>query len=131
VLGSAGAAEAAAYVRAAIGDDAAQTSPVAAYGRAVAALVAGDDAEAGAWASVVRGGPSDAFARTGTALEALAAADAATYHAALVEIVHDFEARDEHLTGVAFADTAALLDTLAAPRGLAVHPTSAVLPPSA
>ena len=36
--------------------------------------------------------------------------------------------RDEHLTGVAYADTAAMLETLAAPRGIAAHPHSALLP---
>src|SRR3954454_16053859 len=43
------------YVRAAIGGEAAGGSPTAAYARAVAALVAGDDAEAAAHARVMRG----------------------------------------------------------------------------
>jgi hypothetical protein len=131
VLGGAGADEAAAYVRAAVGDETARESATAAYARAIAALVAGDDAEAAGWAEVMRGGPSEAFARTGAALGAIAGGDAAAYAQALGAIVADFESRAEHLTGVAFADTAALLETLAAPRGLAVRPASTVLAPLA
>jgi hypothetical protein len=40
----------------------------------------------------------------------------------------DFEARDQHLSGVAVADTAMVLERLAEPRGMAVHPVSALLP---
>jgi hypothetical protein len=119
--------EEAAYVRAAIDDEAAAASPTAAYARAVAALIAGDDAEAAAHARVMRGG-SDAFGRTADAIEALAGGDAAAYREAVTAIVRDFESRDEHLTGVAYADTAAMLETLAAPRGIAAHPHSGVLP---
>jgi hypothetical protein len=129
VLAGAGPEEAA-YVRAAIGGEAAAASPTAAYARAVAALVAGDDAEAAAHALVMRGG-SEPFVRTAAAIEALASGDAPGYREAITAIVHDFASRDEHLTGVAYADTAAMLETLAAPRGLAAHPHSAVLPPPA
>jgi hypothetical protein len=55
----------------------------------------------------------------------------ASYREAVLAIVHDFEGREEHLTGVAFADTAAMLETLAAPRGLAAGLASAALPPPA
>src|SRR4051812_12608004 len=120
----------AAYARAAIGDEAASGSPAAAYVRAVCALMAGEDSGAARWAEVMRGG-SDAFARAADAIAALAAGDGAAYREAVLAIVHDFEARDEHLTGVPFADTAAMLETLAAPRGLAADLTSGVLPPRA
>ena len=60
----------------------------------------------------------EAFARTADALGALAAGDRAAYDPALRAIVADFEARDAHLTGVAIADTAIMLDRLAEPRGL-------------
>jgi hypothetical protein len=43
-------------------------------------------------------------------------------------IVRDFEARTDHLTGVAIADTALVLERLAAPRGLAAGVESVVLP---
>jgi hypothetical protein len=98
--------------------------------RAMAALVAGEDAEAGRWADVMRGG-SEAFGRAAEGIAALAAGDRARFRGAVLAIVRDFEARDEHLTGVAFADTAAMLQTLAAPRGLAADLASGVLPPRA
>ena len=41
----------------------------------------------------------------------------------------DFEAREEHLTGVPIADTALVLERLAERRRLAAHPRSALLPP--
>jgi hypothetical protein len=68
-----------------------------------------------------------AFDRTGRALAALAAGDRSGYAAALGEIVADFEARDQHLSNVAFADTAAVLERLADGRGLAVRPASDIL----
>jgi len=129
VLCGAGAEEAA-YVRAAISDEDAAGSPTAAYARAVAALVAGDDAETARHAAVMRGG-SEPFGRAAAAIDALARGDAAAYREALTAIVHDFESRDEHLTGVAFADTAAMLETLAAPRGLDARVASGLLPPVA
>ena len=66
----------------------------------------------------------DAFARTGRALEALAAGDGSAYAAALAEILADFERRDLHLSGVPYADTAAVLERLADQRGLAMSPAA-------
>ena len=54
--------------------------------------------------------------------------DPAGYAAALGEIVADFEARDQHLSGVAVADTALVLERLADARGIAVRPASALVP---
>jgi hypothetical protein len=130
VLAGAGAEEAA-YVRAAIDDDAAATSPTAAYARAVAALITGDDDEAARHAEAMGAAPAEPFGRAAAAIDALARGDGGAYREALTAIVHDFEAREAHLTGVAFADTAAMLETLAAPRGLAARPSSAVLAPLA
>jgi len=127
VLGGAGGEEAA-YVRAAVSDESASGSPTAAYARAVAALVAGDDDEAARWAGAMRAG-SAPFGRAAAAVEALARGDTDGYRDAVTAIVTDFEAREEHLTGVAFADTAAMLETLAAPRGLAARRASPVLAP--
>ena len=70
----------------------------------------------------------DAFARTGEAISALAAHDEARYAAALEAIVRDFEERSQHLTGVAIADTALMLEALAARRGMAAGIESPVLP---
>jgi hypothetical protein len=102
-------------------------SPVAAYALAVSALVAGDDASARRLAQRLRSA-SDAFRRAGEAMAALADRDPQRAGEAISAIVADFEARDEHLTGVRIADTALMLRELATARGLEVHVTSPVLP---
>jgi hypothetical protein len=122
--------DAAAYVRAALADDAdASGSPAAAYALAIAALIVGDDSDADRRAGAMRGG-SDAFDRTAAAIAALARSDRDAYAAALAAIVEDFEHRPAHLTGVAIADTALMLERLAAPRGLSAGVQSALLPAS-
>jgi hypothetical protein len=119
---------AAEYARAALADDLeASGSPTACYALALAALVEGDDEEAGRRAKAMRGA-SEAFDRAAAAIAALAVGDGAGYAAAVGEIVHDFEQRSAHLTGVAIADTALVLERLAAPRGLAAGLRSDVLP---
>ncbi len=115
----------AAYVRAALPDP--PDTPVAAYAGALAALTLGDDAAARALAARAREG-GEAFARTADAIAALAAGDGAAYAGALDAILADFAARPAHLTGVRVADTAAVLELLAARRGLAVRPASDLLP---
>lgn len=122
VLAGNDAAAAARYVRAEVPDPGG--SPVATYAVAIAALVLGEPLPDTA-PMHARG---DAFARTATALDALAAGDATAYADAVRAIVADFEARDEHLTGVPIADTALLLQQLALPRGLAVPLASPLLP---
>lgn len=132
VLAGGGAREAR-YARRALGDAAraGAESPTASYAQALAALILDLDVEAQVWALAMSAG-SDAFKRTAEAVAALAAWDGGRYAVALAEIVHDFEARTEHLTGVAIADTAVVLDVLAARRGFAVTMASPVLPaPSA
>jgi hypothetical protein len=119
--------EQAAFVRANVPDEAATDSAPASYALAIAALVEGDDARAGELAQGMRAG-SPAFVRAADAIGALAVGDAAAYAAAVQAIVEDFAARDEHLTGVPIADTAVMLECLAAPRGLACHPASPLLP---
>jgi hypothetical protein len=121
-------ATAAIEVRAALEDDPdAAGSPVASYALAVAALIDGDDDAVAALADVMvpRGG---AFERTATAMRALAAGDGEAYAAALAEIEADFAARDEHLTGVAIADTAIMLELIAAERGMAAGIDSPLVP---
>jgi len=109
------------------GDADAEGSPVASYVLAVAALIVGDDDEVALRASRMepRG---EAFERTATALKSLAARDDGAYAAALAAIEADFAARDEHLTGVAIADTAVMLEQLADERGMAVKPSSPLVP---
>jgi hypothetical protein len=119
---------AAGEVRDALRDDPdADGSPVAAYVLAVAAVIAGDDDEVAARAATMepRG---EAFERTAAALRALAAGDGEAYATALAAIEADFAGRAEHLTGVAIADTAVMLELLAADRGLAVRPDSPLVP---
>jgi hypothetical protein len=97
--------------------------PAAAYAGALAAVVLRRPPEV---APMVEAG--GAFERTGRALAALAASDGEAYGAALAAIVADFEARDEHLSGVAVADTAMVLERLAEGRGMAARPASTLLP---
>ena len=117
--------DAAAYVRAALG--AAPDSPPACYALAITALVEGDDGAAAAAAAGMRAG-SPAMVRAADAMAALAGGDAAAYGKAVRAIVADFEGRDDHLTGVAIADTALMLERLAAARGMASGVTSPLLP---
>ncbi len=116
---------AAAYARAAL--DGESDSPTAAYARALACLAMHDDAEAAAAAAQMATG-GEAFERTAAALGALARRDEVAYATALRAVIADFEGRDVHLTGVAIADTAVVLERLAEPRGLAQRPTSPLLP---
>ncbi len=119
------AAAAATYARTEIPDDAG--SPPARYAVAVAALVLGDDAGAEAAAAGMRAG-SPAFVRAADAVIALARGDAAAYATAVRAIVADFEGRTAHLTGVAIADTALMLERLAEGRRIACRPASELLP---
>jgi len=102
-------------------------SPAAAYACALAALAQGDDEAALPAIEGMRGG-GEAFARTAAALYALARGDREAYATAVTAIVADFAVRERHLTGVAFADTAVMLERLAAPRGMAARPASSVMP---
>jgi hypothetical protein len=118
--------EEAAYVRGELGDEA--DSPVASYALALACLVEGDDGRARAAAAGMREG-SEPMDRTADAIEALADRDPDRYAAAVRAIVADFEARDQHLTGVPIADTALVLERIAAQRGMAAGVRSPLVPP--
>jgi hypothetical protein len=118
-------AEAAAYARRELGGTV--DSPASCYALALAALIQDDDAAAAGAANGMRGG-GDAFSRTAAAIDSLAAGDGERYRRALREIVADFEQREEHLTGVAIADTALVLQWLAERRGMAAEISSPLLP---
>ncbi|MGI8800565.1 MAG: hypothetical protein ACR2KV_00090 [Solirubrobacteraceae bacterium] len=118
--------EEAGYVEAALAGGEAR-SPTAAYARAIAALVLGEDERAAEWAVLMRGG-SPAFERTATAIAAVAAGDAAAYRAAVEAIVGDFAGREAHLTGVPIADTAMMLEALAESRGLGTGVAGPLMP---
>jgi hypothetical protein len=98
-------------------------TPATAYLSALAEVTLGEPAEVGVMLAA-----GDAFERTGRALRALAEGDAAAYAVALREIVDDFEARGTHLSGVPIADTALVLERLAAARGIAAHPAGPLVP---
>jgi hypothetical protein len=98
-------------------------TPASAYLRALAQVALGGRPDVGTMLAA-----GDSFARTGRALQALADRDRPEYAAALGEIVADFEARDQHLSGVAIADTALVLERLAEPRGMAVRPVGPLVP---
>jgi hypothetical protein len=117
---------AARYARAALAD--ASESPVASYALAIAALVERDDDTAATAAEGMRAG-APAMGRAADAIAALASRDTVAYSAAVRAIVADFEARDEHLTGVAIADTAVMLERLAQARAMNSGVTSPLLPP--
>lgn len=114
------------FARAELAENGGDT-PAAAYVQALAALICGDSAASSAWSQRMRPG-GEAFARTADAIQALAEGDGPAYAAALGRIVHDFERRSRHLTGVAIADTALMLQELASRRGLAAALNSRVLP---
>lgn len=118
---------AAAYVRGALADGGCD-SPPACYALALAAAIQGDDEAALSAIDGMRASEDAAFARTADALHALAVGDREAYARAVTAIVADFAAREHHLTGVAFADTAAMLERLAARREMAVKPASTVMP---
>lgn len=117
--------DAAAWARAALDD--ACDSPTSCYALALARLAEGDDQGALAACEGMRAGDA-AFGRAADAIAALARRDREAYAAALTAIVADFAARDAHLTGVAIADTALLMQALAAHRGMAVPPDPPLLP---
>lgn len=102
-------------------------SPTAAYARALAQLVEGDDEAARTSAQVMRGS-SGAFDRAAEAIVAVVARDAPACTHAIQRIVDDFEGRTEHLTGVAIADTALMFERLAKARGVSADVASALLP---
>ncbi len=121
---------AAEYTRAALVDEQQVVgSPTASYARALAALIEGDDADARRFSETMAAG-GDSFARTAQAIAALATRDERTYTDSLEAIVRDFEQRQGHLTGVAIADTALMLEQLAAARDMAVGIESPVMPAS-
>ena len=118
---------AAAYVRDAVGEGGCD-SPPACYALALAAAIQGDDEAALPAIEGMRASEDAAFGRAADALHALAVRDHDAYARAVTAIVADFAAREEHLTGVAFADTAVMLERLAAGREMAVRPASTVMP---
>lgn len=107
---------------------ASEGSPIARYGATLALLTLGADEEAVALAEGLRS--SDDFPRAvADALAALGAGDAASYRAAVRDVLRSFEERGAYLEDVPVADTVLVLEELARARGIAVESESALLPP--
>ena len=103
-------------------------SPIGRYAGTLALLVLGEDADAQALASTLRG--RDDFPQAvADALFMLATADGAGYRVAVENVFDAFERRTDFLEDVPVADTVLVLQVLAAQRDLAVDlPSSPVLP---
>jgi hypothetical protein len=105
------------------------SSPIGAYAAALAHLVLGEDAEARELAVGLQAEDESAFPRpVADALAALADADAGAYEDAAGRVLVSFEERDAYLEDIPVADTVAVLEALAARRGLAAGLRSPLLP---
>ena len=116
LLAGGDASEAARWALAAGAEEA--ESPIGRYAAALALLVLGRDADAGTVAATLRG-RADFPADVAAALAALAAGNAESYAAAAEDVLRSFEARDAFLEDMPVADTALVLERLAAERGIA------------
>jgi tetratricopeptide (TPR) repeat protein len=104
-------------------------SPIGRYAAALACLALEDDEAARSHADALL--ERDDFPRdVGDALAAIAAHDGAAYATAVTAVTASFEARDEYLEDVPVADTAIVLQALAARRGLEAPLASPLLPSS-
>jgi hypothetical protein len=106
-------------------------SPIGRYAASLALLVLGEDVEARATASTLRG--RDDFPQAvADGLVTIAAADRAGYLLAVEDVLESFERRDGYLEDVPVADTVLVFQILAAARDAAVDlPSSPLLPPAA
>jgi len=94
-------------------------SPIGRYAAALACLVLGEDVEARAIGSTLRG--LDDFPQAvADAVVTVAASDRAGYLLAIEDVLESFEQRTEFLEDVAVADTVLVLQRLAAARDVAV-----------
>ena len=102
-------------------------SPIGRYAGVLAYLVLREDDAAAAVAATLAGADSIPPAVTAS-LDALAHTDASAYESAIVDLVADFESREEYLEDVPVADTVLALQQLAAARGIDVPLESVLLP---
>ena len=102
-------------------------SPIGRYAAALARLVLGDDAEAGALAETLTGVESIPRA-VAESVAALAAHDAPAYETAIRALVADFEALEEFLEDTPVADTGLALQALASERWIVIELESPLLP---
>jgi hypothetical protein len=104
-------------------------SPIGRYAAALAALVLGQDADAARLAESLEVAGEPFPSEVANALLGLAAGDAPRYAGGLSRVLRSFEERDEYLEDVPVADTVLVLEALAEGRGLAVRPSSPLVPP--
>jgi hypothetical protein len=103
-------------------------SPIGRYAGTLALLVLGEDGDAQALASTLRG-RDDFPEAVADALHAVAAADRAAYRTAVEAVLESFEQRTEFLEDVPVADTVLVLQVFAGQRAMAVElPGSPLLP---
>jgi hypothetical protein len=104
-------------------------SPIGRYAGSLALLVLGRDADARPLAGSLR--ELDDFPHdVADALASLAASDRSGYVVAVESVLQSFETREEYLEEIAVADTALVLQALAARRELATKLSSPLLPSS-
>ena len=102
-------------------------SPIGRYAATLALLVLGEDEQARAPASSLRG--RDDFPRdVADALATIAAGDRVAYTYAVESVLESFEARTEYLEDVPVADTVLVLQSLARERDVAAELASPLLP---
>jgi hypothetical protein len=102
-------------------------SPIGRYAGALALLVLGRDAEARPVIGSLR--ERDDFPHAvADALATIAAEDPPGYRDAIEDVLESFETREEHLEGVAVADTVLVLQALATRRSMGLELESALLP---
>lgn len=106
----------------------AAASPIGGYAGALALLVLGEDSDARALASTLRG--RDDFPQpVADALFMLAAADRDGYRIAIEAVLESFEQRTDFLEDVPVADTVLVLQALAAQRDMSVDLRTSPLVP--
>lgn len=103
-------------------------SPIGRYAACIAELVLGHEAAAEALADGLSAGAEGFPGDVAASLHALATSDASAYGEAVRSVVRSFETREEHLEDVPIADTALMLNALAAERGLEQELESPLLP---
>jgi hypothetical protein len=102
-------------------------SPIGRYAAALADLVLEEDGAARALVPTLRGAESIPAAVVDS-LAALAERDASAYDRSILELVADFESREEFLEDTPVADTVLAFQSLAAERGMAAALSSPLLP---
>jgi hypothetical protein len=104
-------------------------SPIGRYAAALAHLVLGQDDDAGRLAAELKDAQDEGFPdAVADALAALAAGETRGYADAAGRVLRSFEERDAYLEDIPVADTVMVLEALAGARGMAAHPSSALLP---